>query len=103
MKTMIPLLALVALVAFLSGCATTAIKNDQTIVQDALNKLLPDDFVGDITEISHTNAYFDVTISAMGLRKTSGQWSWNNLSYLRRSHFPLWSSTGKVSIERKLP
>lgn len=104
MKKML-LLSLIAIAAFLTGCATATrgTQSDATLIQSVLDKLLPADFNGPI-ELSHANQYFDLTIRGADVHKNAGgQWTWTWLEYERNSHFPIfsgvqWSSSGKVRL-----
>lgn len=97
MKNTIRILAACAALA-LTGCASVPGGDGERItVQKALDAVLPPGFSGP-AHVSHRNAYFDISIDAGGLKRTEKGWTWEWLTYERNSHFPLWSSTGKISL-----
>jgi hypothetical protein len=104
MRTRLLLTFLVLLLAG-AGCASRP-ADSGSFIQGVLNAVLPDDFKGP-AQFSHANQYFTIDVTAGGLAKVNGRWTYTWLEYDRKSHFPIfsgltWGSTGKVRLgERK--
>lgn len=94
------LLGLICLVLQPGCVSASSATADAGLLQGVLDKVLPADFNGP-AHVSHRNAYFDITIDAGGLHRTEKGWTWTWLTYERNSHFPIWSSSGVVTLGTK--
>ena len=65
-----------------SGCVNGPQNSDLALVQRALDKLLPADFVGDVLA-KHNNPYFKFTIRAGNVHRTATGWTFSWLVYER--------------------
>lgn len=80
-----PIVAALFVVALLfSGCASInrTADNARVTIQKVLDAMLPATFTG-TAHVEHSNAYFNVTIDAGGLRRTEAGWQWSWLVYKR--------------------
>lgn len=97
--------ALVFVLGFVSGCATAASTGDDgRLVQRILSAILPPDFSGPVS-FRRSDMLMDWDIQAGGVRRNTetGLWTWDWLTYERKSHFAIvsglsWNSTGVVRL-----
>lgn len=94
---LIAALAVILCVA-LVACKSRPDGDNANFVQGLLSEVLGDQWNGDV-HIDHSNSYFDFTIDGNNVRKDgSGKWVFDSLVIVRKSHWPFWASSGKISF-----
>ncbi len=94
-------LLLAGLIALCASLLFTGCKDENAIIQNTLNQILPAGFEGDLKG-NHDGFYFGVSVhldvDMRGLKKVNGQWTWSEGGYKRSGFF----STGGVTLSPKV-